>query len=132
MQLPVIDLEQPDEQAAQNVHDACIRYGFLYITNHGIPQATIDAMEHAIRAFFALPLEAKNQIAADANYRGYGRMCRVPFLRYCCDIAPHTHHTYTHHTHAQTGHLCLQSSLLYTAIFSCIQVHPYERGDTRP
>ena len=30
LQVPVIDLGWAEEQAARAVHDACVRYGFLY------------------------------------------------------------------------------------------------------
>ena len=69
--LPIVSLDGPDHLVAQHIHEACTDYGFLYVSNHGIPSAVTDNMFSAIQAFFALPLEAKLGIVADANNRGY-------------------------------------------------------------
>ncbi|GAB4817605.1 hypothetical protein N2152v2_004651 [Parachlorella kessleri] len=69
--VPVVDLGWAEEQAAKAVHDACVRYGFLYVTNHGVPEELIKAHFDMQQRFFSLPLEQKMTILADANNRGY-------------------------------------------------------------
>jgi isopenicillin N synthase-like dioxygenase len=78
--LPVIDiagLRSPDraarEQVGKQLHDACRDKGFFYIANHGTHADVIANAFAQSRAFFALPEEAKNAVAARgarAN-RGY-------------------------------------------------------------
>ncbi len=46
-------------EVAAAVRDACEQVGFLYIANHGVPQARLDAVFDAARTFFALPAERK-------------------------------------------------------------------------
>jgi isopenicillin N synthase-like dioxygenase len=41
------------------IRDACEQVGFLYLANHGVPQAKIDAVFEAAQRFFALPDERK-------------------------------------------------------------------------
>jgi isopenicillin N synthase-like dioxygenase len=43
------------QQVAGAIRDACEQVGFLYLGNHGVPQAKIDAVFAAAREFFALP-----------------------------------------------------------------------------
>jgi hypothetical protein len=64
--VPVIDLEpyfrgDPEGRAAvvDAVRAACEAHGFLVITGHGVPQASIDAIYSVSKEFFALPLEEK-------------------------------------------------------------------------
>ena len=55
--VPVVDLQRGD--AAQRIDAACRQVGFLSVTGHGVPEATIAAMLEATGAFFALPLDEK-------------------------------------------------------------------------
>lgn len=59
---------------AREVRGACESIGFLYLANHGVPQATIDAAFAAARLFFALPLELRMQeslLCTPESTRGY-------------------------------------------------------------
>ena len=78
--IPVIDIGPlfgPDDasgrQVADRIGEACRRIGFFYVTNHGIPQATIDALIAETRRFFHLPLEEKLKvdIMGVQRHRGY-------------------------------------------------------------
>ena len=75
--VPTIDIgpwETGDRaKLAASMDEALTRVGFLQLTGHGIPQATIDGMRDATAAFFALPVEEKLRSApADhASDRGY-------------------------------------------------------------
>lgn len=62
--IPLVDIsalvDGSDEAGvAAALGDAAERVGFLYVTGHGIPQTTIDAMFAEAEAFFARPLEEK-------------------------------------------------------------------------
>ena len=54
---------------AAEVDRICRETGFLALTDHGVPQATIDSAWEAARAFFDQPPEVKQQ--ARAPYPGY-------------------------------------------------------------
>jgi isopenicillin N synthase-like dioxygenase len=78
--VPIIDIAGLDSPAlaqrravAEQIGRACEDIGFFYISNHGVPQATIDAALNAAEAFFALPVEEKNavHIRNSRNHRGY-------------------------------------------------------------
>ena len=73
---PVVDLSRFEAADAAGkaklgaeVDDICRTTGFLAVSGHGVPQATIDAAWNAARAFFDLPLEDKQK--ARAPYAGY-------------------------------------------------------------
>src|SRR5689334_2086547 len=79
--IPVVDFagfgsDDPARRAATaaELRAALEAYGFLYLRHHGVPQAVLDAMFAGARAFFALPLAAKQAAmpAERANTRGYG------------------------------------------------------------
>ena len=55
--------------SASQVDDICRETGFLILEGHGIPDATIDNVWAAARAFFAQTAEAKQQVKAP--YPGY-------------------------------------------------------------
>jgi isopenicillin N synthase-like dioxygenase len=77
--IPVIDitaLREGDAGAqaavAAEIGKACREIGFLYLTGHGVPEATIEAVRDQARRFFALPLERRMEIVAHRDhYRGY-------------------------------------------------------------
>jgi len=79
--LPVIDVAPLFESnaarratVAEAIGSACRDSGFFYATGHGIPAALLAQLEDASRAFFALPLAEKNEIAmahAGRAWRGY-------------------------------------------------------------
>ncbi len=51
-------------RVAAEIRQACISVGFFYITNHGIEEATIEALFEQARRFFALPIESKLKLRA--------------------------------------------------------------------
>lgn len=70
-EIPVIDISR-GEQAVGDIERASRDVGFMYMTGHDIPAATIVRVRSAISAYFALPLAVKlrDRITRD-NYRGY-------------------------------------------------------------
>lgn len=69
--VPVVDLRLSEQAAAAVVRDACTTFGFFYVENHGVPDGLIKQHFNLQAKFFAQPLEAKLEIAADENNRGY-------------------------------------------------------------
>lgn len=79
--LPIIDISPLFSSAsagrdgvAREIAAACCGTGFFYVRNHGIDSFTIDALERASRAFFALPQHEKLEIAMARGgraWRGY-------------------------------------------------------------
>lgn len=75
-QFPVFDLGQFEKADAAErqrlgaeVDAICRSTGFLAVTNHGVPQAVIDAVWGKAHDFFDLPPEEKQN--AKAPYKGY-------------------------------------------------------------
>ncbi len=79
--LPVIDLSaartgEPTalRAAADAISQACCSVGFFYVSGHGVPEAVIDRATAEARAFFALPLDEKRQVAVNARHRGFNAL----------------------------------------------------------
>lgn len=80
VEIPVIDFApfrvggaEGKQQVAEQIYQACHHVGFLYLKNHGIPAAEIEAMFQHSRQFFDLPLAQKQAIAWSTEFsnRGY-------------------------------------------------------------
>ncbi|KIN99741.1 hypothetical protein M404DRAFT_782075 [Pisolithus tinctorius Marx 270] len=76
--IPIVDIGRastPEERAAlaQQIRNACMNVGFFYVSNHGIPQETIDEVFSVMKAYFSLPLETKMKLYHKeiANFKGY-------------------------------------------------------------
>ncbi|KXS13082.1 2OG-Fe(II) oxygenase [Gonapodya prolifera JEL478] len=81
--IPVVDLAPifSDDDAAkqklgEELKDICTNVGFLYVKNHQVPDAVIDAVFAEAHAFFALPDATKMQyhIQNSKSLRGYGKL----------------------------------------------------------
>ncbi|KIJ09304.1 hypothetical protein PAXINDRAFT_17603 [Paxillus involutus ATCC 200175] len=76
--IPIIDLTkgatlEGRAALAQEVRDACMKVGFFYVQNHGIPQTCFDNVLAAMQTYFGLPMEAKMKLyhKTVANFKGY-------------------------------------------------------------
>lgn len=49
-------------KVVEEVRDACIKWGFFYITGHGVTQELINDLKSAAKVFFRQPKEVKNKI----------------------------------------------------------------------
>ena len=67
MEIPVIDIHQPDGDTLRHLDAACREWGFFQITNHGVSDDLIAAMHRAMHEFFALPIETKRGIERTAT-----------------------------------------------------------------
>lgn len=58
---------------AAKIRDACIRVGFFYVEDHGIPEEIVDNVFDLGKKFFDLSFEEKMRIFINnsPNYRGY-------------------------------------------------------------
>lgn len=78
LNIPVIDFSgfrqgSPAEQnqVVQAIYRACHEIGFMYLKNHGIPNAVLDSTFAQARHFFDLPVEVKEQVYWEPTNRGY-------------------------------------------------------------
>jgi isopenicillin N synthase-like dioxygenase len=81
--IPIVDLKhllssEPDvrRKLADQIRDACLNVGFLYVKNHGIhEELTQDALQ-ASKQFFSLPLETKMELdnRTTPNFKGYSAL----------------------------------------------------------
>ncbi|EJU03023.1 Clavaminate synthase-like protein [Dacryopinax primogenitus] len=72
--IPIIDLAQENRTLlVEKIREACLKVGFLYIKNHGIPQSTINATLNEAHRFFDLPLTSKQalDIHLSPAFKGY-------------------------------------------------------------
>jgi len=70
---PVIDMRGLTEpQLVERIRQACHRWGFFQLVGHGVDPAIRERFEHAMRQFFALPVDQKLLCERSAsNARGY-------------------------------------------------------------
>ncbi len=78
--IPLVDFapfltDDPSGQkrVAKEIYQACHEVGFLYLINHGIPQAQISRAFEESRQFFNLPMAQKQEISwsNELSNRGY-------------------------------------------------------------
>ncbi|BBZ04777.1 2-oxobutyrate oxidase [Mycolicibacterium chitae] len=77
--LPVLDLATADDDPAgfrTALREAAHRFGFFYLTGHGIAESQITEILSLTRRFFALPAAAKDEISQlkSPQFRGYSRL----------------------------------------------------------
>jgi isopenicillin N synthase-like dioxygenase len=66
--VPVIDASKlPDPASLHALDRACREWGFFQVVRHGIDREVIRALQREMRAFFALPLEAKRRVERSAE-----------------------------------------------------------------
>ncbi|XP_021893679.1 2-oxoglutarate-Fe(II) type oxidoreductase [Carica papaya] len=71
LKLPIIDLSSPDRIfTANSIRQACTKYGFFYLVNHGVEEGLLEKVFEESRKFFLLPLEEKMKLLRREN-RGY-------------------------------------------------------------
>lgn len=64
--VPVIDLGCEDRDLIiQQIGDACTRYGFFQVINHGVGKEIVESMQKVGSEFFSLPLEEKLKVYSD-------------------------------------------------------------------
>jgi isopenicillin N synthase-like dioxygenase len=80
---PVVDLQpwydgnaRQRAELCREVGLLCHRIGFFYVTNHGIPHPVSTTYLQAVKAFFALPLAAREAIDkhGSAQFRGWEKL----------------------------------------------------------
>ncbi|KAL8139714.1 hypothetical protein V2J09_005735 [Rumex salicifolius] len=64
--VPLIDLSQPDRSLTiRQIHDACQKFGFFQVINHGVKKDAVEAMINMAEEFFNLPVEEKMKLYSD-------------------------------------------------------------------
>ncbi len=78
LHIPLLDLSWADSpskkpELLKQLHSALFDVGFLYIKNHGVPQATIDALTTRLPALFGLPQEKRADLSKlnSPHFLGY-------------------------------------------------------------
>jgi len=79
--IPVIDISSLHDddppgltEVAGRLRAAAADPGFFYVSNHGVPEAVLEAAREAARCFFARPLVEKQEVRIDAHHRGFLRV----------------------------------------------------------
>ncbi|KAL2927574.1 hypothetical protein RDABS01_019905 [Bienertia sinuspersici] len=71
-EIPVIDLSCSRDEVIGEIKEACKKWGFFQVVNHGVPWEKRETVELAARKFFALSSEEKNRVKRDeGNPLGY-------------------------------------------------------------
>ena len=70
------------DEIAAAVAAACERIGFVLVTGHGVPQATIDEFYDVSKRFFQLPLEQKLEVKSPIGKLFQGYACPGDGLGY--------------------------------------------------
>lgn len=76
--IPLVDLGnyligEDDGDTLSRIDEACLEWGFFQVVNHGVAPELMDRMREVWRAFFHLPMEAKQVYAnSPKTYEGYG------------------------------------------------------------
>ncbi|MBA0606025.1 hypothetical protein Godav_018544 [Gossypium davidsonii] len=74
--IPVIDMSVSGtggiEKLASEIGNACRKWGFFQVINHGVPLELRQRVEKVAKAFFDLPIEEKGKAKRDdLNFTGY-------------------------------------------------------------
>lgn len=77
-EIPVIDLllasnAETEAHTLAQLRRALVEVGFLYVKNHGVPESVISDIQSALPRLFALPPEAKADVALakSPHFLGY-------------------------------------------------------------
>ena len=77
--VPILDIRRFDQRDAaersafvRELNTAYREFGFVGITRHEIPEALIADAYRAVKAFFALPIEAKAQYEVPGSGGAFG------------------------------------------------------------
>ena len=73
-EMPILDLGVwlaggPMEPLVAQFKAACTNTGFLYVRNHGVPRAAVDAVFDATRRYFSLSMEERLKDKIDERFR---------------------------------------------------------------
>lgn len=63
--IPVINLSDDSKQLVLEIGDACKKWGFFQVINHGVPLELRHRMEKLSKEFFHQPLEEKRKVKRD-------------------------------------------------------------------
>ncbi|KAF3061063.1 hypothetical protein GL218_03717 [Daldinia childiae] len=77
-EIPIIDLSREDDKSTKpglldSLRYALTEVGFLYVSNHGVPEVVVDGLVNALPTLFDLDKDAKNSVALEnsPHFLGY-------------------------------------------------------------
>ncbi|KNA08492.1 hypothetical protein SOVF_162050 [Spinacia oleracea] len=71
-EIPVIDISSASDEVIAEIKEACEKWGFFQVVNHGVPLKKREIVELAARKFFGLSMEEKKKVRRDEeNPLGY-------------------------------------------------------------
>ena len=75
-EIPILDVGpliagDHDPKLINALHQACADVGFLYVRNHGVSMALVEALKESAVTFFAAPMAEKMKIVIDPRIQGY-------------------------------------------------------------
>ncbi|KAM7277334.1 hypothetical protein ACFE04_019200 [Oxalis oulophora] len=71
-EIPVISLVADSNQLISQIRDACKKWGFFQVINHGVPLVLPQEVTKVAKQFYDLPLEDKKKVKRDeVNAMGY-------------------------------------------------------------
>ena len=75
-EIPILDVGplvagDHDQTLINALYQACADVGFLYVRNHGVSMALVEALKESAAMFFAAPMVEKMKIAIDPRILGY-------------------------------------------------------------
>ena len=71
-EIPVIDISSSTDSVIGEIKEACEKWGFFQVVNHGVPHEKRKKAEYLARKFFGLPMEEKKKVRRDEeNPLGY-------------------------------------------------------------
>lgn len=67
-EIPIIDLTQTSqENLISEIGNACEKWGFFHVINHGVPSDLMEKVENEAKKFFKLSMEEKKETAKRCN-----------------------------------------------------------------
>ncbi|HEY8588381.1 MAG TPA: 2-oxoglutarate and iron-dependent oxygenase domain-containing protein [Naasia sp.] len=86
--IPVLDIDRDPAEVGREIDETLRTVGFFQIVGHGVRPDTADACWNAARAFFDLPLDAKEEVDRGDGLYGYFPMRSESLAKSRGDTAP--------------------------------------------
>lgn len=95
--IPVVDLDQPDEQIIQQIIKASRNFGFYQVINHNIQPRLMDDTMNIFKEFFGMPAEYKARFYSTDS----AKKCRIysSTMDYDNEQVHYWRDNFTHHCH---------------------------------
>lgn len=74
IELPVLEISLPleeDQSLLSPIAEACRKWGFFLITNHGVSEELYSKLKNLCKQLFSLPLDAKLKLGPLSSIKSY-------------------------------------------------------------